>query len=276
MEPGKMDRRKPAVLVVSYGCGYAGAGEKTLNRIEADIQEAYPDCLICRAWTSRRIRRRLLEREGIRIPGVKEAMEELLDGGIHDVVVQPVHVLGGLEYQSMTEELQTFKESFSQIVVGAPMLSSEEDKKKVVFTIGREGRPEAGKVLVLVGHGTSSCADEVYREIDDGFAAEGYDNIFLGTMEGKLDFAHVLGRILNRRPEGIVLAPFMITAGWHAARDLCGEQEGSWKSRLEAAGFPVECVLKGLGEYEGIRRIFVEHAEKSMRIFENGHTDDRH
>ena len=79
-------------------------------------------------------------------------MEELLDGGIHDVVVQPVHVLGGLEYQSMTEELQTFKESFSQIVVGAPMLSSEEDKKKVVFTIGREGRPEAGKVLVLVGH----------------------------------------------------------------------------------------------------------------------------
>ena len=115
-----------------------------MNRIEADIQEAYPDCLICRAWTSRRIRRRLLEREGIRIPGVKEAMEELLDGGIHDVVVQPVHVLGGLEYQSMTEELQTFKESFSQIVVGAPMLSSEEDKKKGRQAGGRKGACAGG------------------------------------------------------------------------------------------------------------------------------------
>lgn len=270
-----MNRRKPAVLVVSCGCSYAGAREKTLNRIEADIQKAWPDCLVCRAWTSRRIRRRLLEQEGIWIPGVKEAMKELLDRGIYDVVVQPVHVLDGLEHQSMIEEIQAFKKFFSQIVIGAPLLSSKEDKKRVVQAVGRESRPEAGKVLVLAGHGTSSCADAVYREMDDGFAAEGYDDIFLGTMEGKLDFAHVLGRILSRRPEGIVLAPFMITAGWHAVRDLCGEQENSWKSRFEAAGFPVECVLKGLGDYEGIRRIFVEHAEKSMRIFENGHSDDR-
>ena len=71
---------------------------------------------------------------------MKEAMEELLDGGIHDVVVQPVHVLGGLEYQSMTEELQTFKESFSQIVVGAPMLSSKIRKRLFSPLEGKAGR----------------------------------------------------------------------------------------------------------------------------------------
>lgn len=261
-----MSRRKPAILVVSYGCGYVGAREKALDQIEADIQEAYPDYLVCRAWTSKRIRQRILEQEGIWIPGVKEAMEELLERGIRDVIIQPLHVLDGSEHRSMIEELKSFEASFSQIVTGALLLSSEKDKKRIVRVIGGEIRPGVGKALVLAGHGAGS-ADAVYREMDDWFAAEGYGDIILGTMEGELGFAHVLARIRSRRPEGIVLAPFMITAGKHAVRDLCGEQKDSWKSRLEEAGFPVECILRGMGEYEGIRRIYVEHVEKAMRRY---------
>lgn len=263
-----MNKRKPAVLVVSYGCSYAEAREKTLNRIEEDIQAAYPEAFICRAWTSRMLRRRLLERDGIWISGVEEAMEELLAQGIREVVVQPVHVLDGLENRTMAEEILSFADRFSQIVIGAPLLGSDEDKKRVVRVTAEEIQIEDGEALVLAGHGTKTSADEVYQELNQMFQEEGYENIFLGTMEGRLDFEYVLRCIRRRRPKRIVLAPLLITAGKHAVRDLCGEQESSWESRFEAAGFPVECVLKGLGEYEEIRRIFVEHVEDSMKIYE--------
>lgn len=266
-----MIREKRAILVVSYGCSYAEAREKTLNRIEKEIQEAYPGCPVCTAWTSRMIRRRLWEQKGIWIPDVREAAEELRAQGVREIAVQPTHVLHGLENQSITEELQDLRESFSQIVIGAPLLSSDEDKKKVIRIIGKEIRPAAEEALVLVGHGTGGSANAVYREIDEGFLQEGYANIFVGTMEGQSDFFEVLRQIRSRNPQRILLAPFMITAGKHAAGELSGEKASSWKSRLEAAGFSVECIFRGLGEYEGIRRIFAEHVEDSMKILEKAY-----
>ena len=62
----------------------------------------------------------------------------------------------------------------------------------------------------------------------------------------------------------MVLAPFMIVAGDHANNDLAGDEEDSWKSVFEAAGFSVRCVLKGLGEYADIGKLLLSHAEKAM------------
>ena len=55
----------------------------------------------------------------------------------------------------------------------------------------------------------------------------------------------------------------MIVAGDHATNDMAGEEEDSWKNQFEAAGYTVECHLKGLGEYERIRKIFLKHIEES-------------
>lgn len=259
-----MHRGKTAILVVSYGCSYAGAREKTLDRIEADIRAAYPECLVCHAWTSRILRRKIMGQEEIRIPGVGEALEELRNLGIQDVVIQPTHVLNGLENREMAGEIQMAAGKFRQTVTGAPLLSSDADKKKVIQVIAEEIQPKDTEALALMGHGTSSGADAVYDEMNDMFQQEGCDNIFLGTMEGKTGLEPMLRRILRRNPERIFLAPFMIVAGKHAMDDLNGEKDTSWKNRFRMEGFDVECILKGLGEYEGIRRIFLEHVEDSM------------
>lgn len=258
-----MSKRKPAILVVSYGCGYMDAGRRTLNRIEADIQAACPECPVCHAWTSGTLRRRLLEREGIRIPGVGEALRELLDQGIREAVVCPTHLLEGLENQSMTEEIQEYKEYFSRIVIGGPLLASDVDRKKVIQAVAGEIMLKPGEILVLMGHGSRTGAEEGYQEVDRLLQESGHKDILLGTMRGELNLENVLYRIRRRNPGRVLLAPFMITAGKHALEDLGGEKESSWKSRIEAAGYPVECILKGLGEYEGIRRIFAEHAKDS-------------
>ncbi len=53
----------------------------------------------------------------------------------------------------------------------------------------------------------------------------------------------------------------MVVAGDHAIHDMSGEDEDSWRSRFEAEGFSVECIMKGLGEYSGIRKLYIEHAK---------------
>ena len=51
----------------------------------------------------------------------------------------------------------------------------------------------------------------------------------------------------------------MLVSGSHVVHNMAGDQADSWKRRLQNAGFEVECVMKGLGEYEGIRAIIGEH-----------------
>ncbi len=56
----------------------------------------------------------------------------------------------------------------------------------------------------------------------------------------------------------------MIVAGDHANNDMAGDEDDSWKSVFEKAGFEVECVLKGLGQYPGIQKMFVDHVAKTI------------
>lgn len=56
----------------------------------------------------------------------------------------------------------------------------------------------------------------------------------------------------------------MTVAGDHANNDMAGDEDGSWKKTFEDAGYEVNCVVKGLGEMEGIQDIFVEHAKAAV------------
>ena len=63
----------------------------------------------------------------------------------------------------------------------------------------------------------------------------------------------------------VTLAPFMVVAGDHALNDMSGDDTDSWRSRFEAAGFTVECVLRGLGEYKGIRNLYIKHIQDALK-----------
>ena len=56
----------------------------------------------------------------------------------------------------------------------------------------------------------------------------------------------------------------MIVAGDHANNDMAGEDEDSWKSIFERAGYQVECNLLGLGALPGIQSLLVQHARTAM------------
>ena len=79
--------------------------------------------------------KKLKTRDNIHVNTVKEAMEQILADGITDVVVQPTHVINGIENDLMKEDVLSFRESFNSISFGDPLLTSEQDSLRVIKAV---------------------------------------------------------------------------------------------------------------------------------------------
>jgi sirohydrochlorin cobaltochelatase len=219
---------------------------------------------VYRAWTSSRIRKKILERDHEQIPGIAEAMEQMAEDGITEVIVQPTHVMDGIENERMKEQIMAECGRFSQVVIGTPLLTSREDLSQTMKAVVENFPLKEKEALVLMGHGTEHPANRVYTVLNDLCQEQGYQNVLIGTVEARPDIEAVLNQVSQREIRRVILAPFMIVAGDHAANDLAGPEPDSWKSRFEAAGYETSCVLKGLGEYSAVRAILVSHVEHAL------------
>lgn len=255
---------KKAILVVSFGTSYEETRKKTIDRIETDIREAYPDYTLYRAWTSKMIRKKLLKRDGIEIPDVCGAMKAMACDGIQEVVIQPTHVINGYENDLMKEEAASMAGNFEKVCIGAPLLNSHEDNTMVVQTICTEICPQQDEAVVLMGHGSEHFSNTVYAALDYQFKDSGHPQFFMGTVEGYPSLDSVISIVKKSGLKKVALTPFMIVAGDHAQNDLAGDEPDSWKSVFEREGFAVRCLLKGLGEYDAIRGIFLRHIRDAI------------
>ena len=253
-------QKQKAILVVSFGTSHNDTRAVTIDAIERDIQAAFPEYRIYRAWTSKMILAKLLRRDGEKIPTVREAMEQMREDGIAHVVVQPTHVINGVENDLMKEDVLAYRESFASISFGDPLLTSGTDTEAVIQAVAEEFHDlKREEALVLMGHGTTHFANSIYAALDYQFKDFGYPNIFLGTVEAYPSMMSLQRLLREYSPRKVILAPFMIVAGDHAKHDMAGDDEESWYSQFRSAGYEVKCVLKGLGEYPGIRNLFISH-----------------
>ena len=251
---------KKAILAVSFGTSHNDTRKITIDAIEKDMQDAFPAYSLYRAWTSKMIIKKVNSRDGVHIYTVKEAMEQMLQDGITDVLIQPTHVINGIENDLMKEDALAFQEQFHSISFGDPLLTSEQDNLAVIDAITSEFKDlTKDEVLVLMGHGTTHYANAIYAALDYTFKDKGYQNIFLGTVEAYPTMESLLKMVHAYQPKKVVLAPFMIVAGDHAKNDMASNEPDSWYSQFKAEGYNVEPILKGLGEYPGIRKLFIEH-----------------
>lgn len=254
---------KKAILAVSFGTSHHDTRKVTIDAIEGEMQAAFPDYPLYRAWTSKMIIRKLKERDQIHINTVKEAMEQMRMDGITDVLIQPTHVINGIENDLMKEDALSYREYFHSISLGDPLLTSEQDSLRVIEAITQEFSDlQKDEVLVLMGHGTTHFSNSVYAALDYTFKDRGFPNIFLGTVEAYPSMETLLKMVNAYGPSKVILAPFMIVAGDHAKNDMAGDDPDSWYSQFKAAGYEVRPVIKGLGEYPGIRKLFVEHLSR--------------
>lgn len=260
-----MQETKKAILAVSFGTSYHSTREKTIDVIENRIKEAFPDHKIYRAWTSKMIMAKLLKRDGIKIPNVREAMEQMREDGITDVIIQPTHVINGIENDLMKEDALSYRDDFHSISFGDPLLTSEQDSLDMIEAICKEFPDlQEQDALVLMGHGTTHYANSIYAALDYTFKDKGHPNIFLGTVEAYPSMETLLRMVNERHPRKVILAPFMIVAGDHARNDMAGDDPESWRCQFESYGFQVSCVMKGLGEYPAVQDLFIRHVQDAI------------
>lgn len=256
---------KKALLAVSFGTSHEDTRKKTIGAIETQFQEQFPHWDVRRAFTSGMIMKVIKERDGIHIDNTAEAMDRLVQDGYQQVFVQPTHVMNGDEYDKMVSQVMAHQDRFSEVSIGAPLLTVSQDYEDVCRGIMSQFKNlKSSQALVLMGHGTGHFADAAYAALDYRFKALGYDNVFVGTVEGYPALSHVLNMVNKAKPDKVFLLPLMVVAGDHAVNDMAGDEEDSWNTVFQEAGYEVECILKGLGEFEEIRQIYVNHIKEKM------------
>lgn len=251
------------ILVVSFGTSHLDTMEKTIDVIEKEIAEKFVDCRVYRAFTSCMIIRKLKRAGVMEVDTVKEAVKRMAADGIEDVTVQPTHIINGIENDRMMEDLMENMSLFKRIRVGKPLLSSVDDYKKSIHAVMSETELDEDEMLVFMGHGTDHHANSAYPTLEYTFHALGYNQVLVGTVESFPELKNVMAKLEIAGKKKVALMPFMLVAGDHAKNDMAGEDD-SWKSQLEDEGYDVRVIMKGLGEFEGIRRIFLDHIGETM------------
>lgn len=258
-------KEKKAILVVSFGTSYPETRKKTIKACEDKIAAHFSDYEIRRAFTSGMIIEKLKKRDKINIDNPKEALEKLYQEGYQEVLVQPLHIINGSEFHDLIRTVNQYKNHFRSLKKGRALLTKIEDYFAVADVIAVEIKVKTkDEAVVLMGHGSGHAANSVYACFDYVLKDKGMTNYYLGTVEGYPEIDQVLKKLKENNYKKIKLAPFMLVAGDHAQNDMAGEDQDSWKKRLEAAGYEVEIQLKGLGEYEGIREAYLEKTNDLM------------
>ena len=254
------------LLVVSFGTSYNDSRRETIGAIEKAMQTAFPDYSVRRAFTSQIIIDHVKDRDGVTIDNVEQALERAVNNGVKTLVVKPTHLMNGLEYEELTDELAKYSDSFEKIAIGDPLLTSDADFEAVMTAITDATKDAAdGKTAIcFMGHGTTADSTSVYSKMQTLLTDKGFNDYYVGTVEATPSLDDVLAAVQKGSYEKVILRPLMIVAGDHANNDMAGDEDDSWKSTFEKAGYTVDCQVEGLGQLEAIQQLFVEHAKAAI------------
>ena len=277
------------ILVVSFGTSFNDSRVADIKGIEDALQEAYPDWSVRRAFTAQIIINHVQARDGEAIDNMDQALERAVANGVKNLVIQPTHLMHGAEYDELMEAVETYQDQFETVKVAEPLLGEvgsdatviNDDKAAVAEAITNEAvkdadydsleaAKEGGAAFVFLGHGTSHTAKVSYSQMQTQMGELGYDNVFIGTVEGEPEETSceaVLDAVAAAGYTKVILRPLMVVAGDHANNDMAGPDEDSWLSIFQASGKfdSVDAQITGLGSIDAIQQIYVSHTKAVIK-----------
>ena len=265
----KGDIDKKAILLVSSGTDYQGGRELSIEQIAAGIRTSFPEYELRQAYTSQIVLAKLKETEGLDIDDVETAMQKLVDEGFGTLVVQPTHVIADNEFTKMCEVLVPFTDYFVQMKTGQPLLGGPEDYQRVTQALISEliSFSNNGVSYVLMGYGSDHGSGTAYSGLENAFREQGLMDYYVGIAEAEPGITEILNQLKETDTSKVILISLMPVASDPDAGDMAAEAAGSWQDQLTAAGYKVEYVSQGLGEYLGIREIYLAHIYDCMNSF---------
>ena len=276
------------LLVVSFGTSFNASRAADIKGIEDALQAAYPDWSVRRAFTAQIIINHVQARDGEKIDNMQQAMDRAVANGVKNLVVQPTHLMHGAEYDEMMEMIDSYRDKFESVAVAEPLLGEvgadaaviNSDKEAVAKAITAAAVKDAGfdsldaaaaekTAFVFMGHGTSHTAKISYSQMQTTMQTLGYDNVFIGTVEGEPEETACENIIEAVKAAGytkVVLRPLMVVAGDHANNDMAGADDDSWLSQFKASGAfeEVDTQISGLGEISDIQQLYIAHTKAAI------------
>ena len=276
------------ILVVSFGTSFNDSRAEDIGGVEKALQAAYPDWSVRRAFTAQIIINHVQARDDEKIDNMDQALERAVNNGVKNLVVQPTHLMHGAEYDELTEAVENYKDKFEYVKIAEPLLGEvgadetaiNEDKAAVAEEITAEAvktagfdsldaAKEEGTAFVFMGHGTSHTAKISYSQMQAQMEQLGYENVFIGTVEGEPEDTAceaVIEKLKNAGYKKVILRPLMVVAGDHANNDMAGDDDDSWKSQFEASGAfdSIDTQIAGLGEIDAIQQLYVAHTQAAI------------
>jgi len=276
------------ILVVSFGTSFNDSRAEDIGGVEKALQAAYPDWSVRRAFTAQIIINHVQARDDEKIDNMDQALERAVDNGVKNLIVQPTHLMHGAEYDELTEAVENYKDKFESVKIAEPLLGEvgsdataiNEDKAEVAEAITAEAvktagfdsldaAKEDGTAFVFMGHGTSHTAKISYSQMQAQMEQLGYENVFIGTVEGEPEDTAceaVIEKIKEAGYKKVILRPLMVVAGDHANNDMAGDDDDSWKSQFEAskAFDSIDTQIAGLGEIDAIQQLYVAHTQAAI------------
>ena len=276
------------ILVVSFGTSFNDSRAEDIGGVEKALQAAYPDWSVRRAFTAQIIINHVQARDDEKIDNMDQALERAVNNGVKNLVVQPTHLMHGAEYDELTEAVENYKDKFESVKIAEPLLGEvgadetaiNEDKAAVAEAITAEAvktagfdsldaAKEEGTAFVFMGHGTSHTAKISYSQMQAQMEQLGYENVFIGTVEGEPEDTAceaVIEKLKDAGYKKVILRPLMVVAGDHANNDMAGDDDDSWKSQFEASGAfnSIDTQIAGLGEIDAIQQLYVAHTQAAI------------
>ena len=273
------------ILVVSFGTSFNDSRVADIKGIEDALQEAFPDWSVRRAFTAQIIINHVQARDGEYIDNMDQALDRAVANGVKNLIIQPTHLMHGAEYDELMEAVEAYQGQFETVKVAEPLLGEvgtdaaviNADKAVVAEAITTEAVKDAGYdsldaakedgvAFVFLGHGTSHTAKVSYSQMQTQMGELGYDNVFIGTVEGEPEETAceaVIDAVAQAGYKKVILRPLMVVAGDHANNDMAGDDEDSWKRIFTASGKfdSVDTQITGLGSIDAIQQLYVAHTK---------------
>jgi cobalamin biosynthesis Co2+ chelatase CbiK len=284
------------LLVVSFGTSFNDSRATDIGGVEKALAEAYPDWSVRRAFTAQIIINHVQARDGEKIDNMQQALDRAVANEVKNLVIQPTHLMHGAEYDELKGAVDAVADQFESVEIAEPLLGEvgadasavNPDKEAVAKAVVAAAVESAGAesldalkadgtAIVLMGHGTGHEANVTYDQMQTQMNNLGYDNVFVGTVEGNppdTALPEVKKALDAAGYSKVILRPMMVVAGDHANNDMAGDWGDAFKNggefEVEGADEAVDigeglgednvtAQVEGMGRIADIQKIYIEH-----------------
>ncbi|MFN2354231.1 MAG: sirohydrochlorin cobaltochelatase [Desulfopila sp.] len=270
-----IEHHEPAIVIAAFGS--TRSGRAVFNSLHEQLARKYGEQRIHWAYTSKTIRRKSGG------AGLQKTLTTIESAGYSQALVLPLQLFPGGGYQRIQEKVQERVRCTAglQIVTGETLMHRWSYVKDVLAVVEQDFlRPDEGLNLIAL-HGapvTSDPANGICLGIAE-LVGSRYANVMAASLEGVPDQEAVLQKIarcgMADHYRRIRLVPLLYTAGMHVEDDLMG-QGNSWKNRLQAMGFEVDCLTteyegetfyKSLAAFTQVEAFWLKRVERGLQSF---------